>query len=46
MDRTAADKEVLEKVQCRAISMVSILRGKTYEERLAEHWKPEDFLVI
>ena len=33
---TAADKEVLEKVQCRAVRMVSNLRGSTYEERIAE----------
>ena len=30
------DKEVLEKVQKRAIRMVSNLKGKTYEERLVE----------
>jgi hypothetical protein len=30
------DKEVLERVQRRAISMVSNLRGRTYEERLVE----------
>ena len=30
------DKEVLEQVQRRAVRMVSNLRGRTYEERLAE----------
>ena len=30
------DKEVLEKVQRRAVGMVSNLRGRSYEERLAE----------
>ena len=30
------DKEVLEKVQMRAIMMVSNMKGKTYEERLVE----------
>jgi hypothetical protein len=30
------DKEVLEKVQRRALGMVSKLRGKTYEDRLTE----------
>ena len=33
---TAADKEVLEKVQVKAINMVSGLRGATYEAKLAE----------
>ena len=33
---TVADKEDLEKVQHRAVKMVSNLRGQTYEERLAE----------
>ena len=33
---TEADKEVLEKVQERAISMVAGLKGRTYEERLVE----------
>ena len=33
---TAADKEVLEKVQERAVRMVSGLRGKTYAEKLEE----------
>ena len=31
-----ADKEILEKVQRRAINMVSNLRGRTYEEKLSE----------
>ena len=31
-----ADKEMLEKVQRRAVSMVSNLKGKTYEGKLAE----------
>ena len=30
------DKEVLEKVQRRALAMISNLKGKSYEERLAE----------
>ena len=33
---TVADKEVLEKVQRRAVKMVINLRGLTYEERLSE----------
>ena len=33
---TAGDKEALESVQRRAVGMVSNLRGRTYEERLAE----------
>ena len=33
---TVADKEVLEKVQKRAVGLVSGLVGKTYEEKLAE----------
>ena len=33
---TKGDKEVLEKVQRRALAMVSNLKGKSYEERLAE----------
>ena len=33
---TVADKEVLEKVQKRAVGLVSGLAGKTYEEKLAE----------
>ena len=33
---TAADKEVLEQVQKRAVRMVSGLRGREYEDRLAE----------
>ena len=33
---TVADKEVVEKVQQRAVKMVSNLRGHTYEERLPE----------
>ena len=33
---TVGDKEVLEQVQRRAVRMVSNLRGRTYEERLAE----------
>ena len=33
---TVEDKEVLEKVQRRAVGMVSNLRGRTYEARLAE----------
>lgn len=33
---TEADKNTLEKVQIRAVRMVSGLRGKTYEEKLAE----------
>ena len=32
----AADKELLEKVQRRAVGMISGLTGRTYEERLAE----------
>ena len=31
-----ADKEILEKVQRRAVNMVSNLRGRTYEEKLSE----------
>ena len=31
-----ADKEVLEAVQKRAVQMVTDLKGRTYEERLAE----------
>ena len=31
-----ADKECLEKVQMRAVSMISGLRGNTYEEKLHE----------
>ena len=37
---TVADKEVLEKVQERAIRMISGLKGETYEERLAELGMP------
>ena len=33
---TQGDREVLEKVQRRAVRMVSGLRGTTYEEKLAE----------
>ena len=33
---TEADRETLEKVQMKAIKMVSGLNGRTYEERLAE----------
>ena len=33
---TKGDKEILEKVQRRALAMVSNLKGKSYEERLAE----------
>ena len=33
---TQADKDLLEKVQMRAVRMVSGLEGKTYEERLSE----------
>ena len=33
---TAADKEVLEKIQKKAVRMVSGLTGQTYEERLIE----------
>ena len=33
---TKADMEVLERVQRRAVMMVSNLQGKSYEERLAE----------
>ena len=33
---TQGDKEVVEKVQRRAIGMVTNFRGKTYEEKLAE----------
>ena len=33
---TVADREVLEQVQKRAIRMVSGLRGREYEDRLAE----------
>ena len=33
---TLGDKEVLEKVQRRAIGMVTNFRGRTYEEKLAE----------
>jgi hypothetical protein len=33
---SSADRECLEKVQKRAISMVSGLRGRTYEEKLSE----------
>ena len=33
---TQQDKEMLEKVQRRAVGMVSNLRGRSYEERLAE----------
>ena len=33
---TVGDKEVLEKVQRRAIGMVTNFKGKTYEEKLAE----------
>ncbi len=33
---TACDKEILEKVQKRAVAMVAGLSGKTYEERLQE----------
>ena len=31
-----ADREILEKVQRRAVNMVSNLRGRTYEEKLSE----------
>ena len=31
-----ADKDVLEKVQKRAVQMITELKGKTYEERLLE----------
>ncbi len=35
-----ADKEVLEKVQKRAVNMISGLKAKTYEEKLREQpWK-------
>ena len=33
---TEQDKEILEKVQRRAVNMVSSLKGKTYEERREE----------
>ena len=33
---TVGDKEVLEKVQRRALGMVSNMRGRTYEDRLTE----------
>ena len=33
---TKGDKEVLEKVQRRALAMVSNLKGKSYKEQLAE----------
>ena len=33
---TMADKDILEQVQRRAVKMVSNIRGRTYEERLAE----------
>ena len=33
---TAQDKEMLEKVQRRAVGMVSNIRGRTYEARLTE----------
>ncbi len=34
--RTEADKAVLEKIQRRAVSMVSGLKGQSYEEKLLE----------
>ncbi len=33
---TEADKAVLEKIQCRAVGMVSGLKGQSYEEKLLE----------
>ena len=33
---SVGDKEVLERVQRRALRMVSKLQGRTYEDRLAE----------
>ena len=33
---TVADRDILEKVQIRAVKMVTGLKGTTYEERLAE----------
>ena len=33
---TIGDKEVFENVQKRAVGMVTVIRGRTYEERLAE----------
>jgi hypothetical protein len=37
-----ADKEVLEKVQGRAVNMISGLKAKTYEEKLQELETPPD----
>ena len=37
---SVADKEVLERVQERAVKMISGLKGTTYEERLAELGMP------
>ena len=31
---TAADKDVLERVQCRAVNMISGLSGRNYEDKL------------
>jgi hypothetical protein len=37
-----ADKEVLEKVQKRAVNMISGLKAKTYEEKLRKLETPPD----
>jgi hypothetical protein len=44
------DKAVIEKIQKRAVSMLSGLKGKTYEEKLLElgsqQWKSDDIKQI